>query len=91
MIPLDEEYGRWITTAKRTLKSAEMDLNNGDYNWACFKSQQAAEFAVKAILWGIRRPSYGHAISKLISELEDVPEGVVEASMRLDKYYTAST
>ncbi|MCD6348182.1 MAG: HEPN domain-containing protein [Candidatus Korarchaeota archaeon] len=85
----EEEYGKWMLMARRTLESAKRDLVGGDYNWACFKSQQAAEFAVKAILWGIGRPKYGHATSKLIVELDDVPDEVIEICKRLDKFYTA--
>ncbi len=59
----EDEYKRWIAMAKKTLESARRDLEGGDYNWACFKSQQSAEFAVKAILWGIGEPRYGHAVS----------------------------
>ena len=85
----EEEYEKWMSMAKKTLKSAERDLNGGDFNWSCFKSQQAAEFAVKAFLWGIGKPKYGHAVSKLIKEIDDVPEDIVKACMRLDKFYTA--
>ena len=85
----EEEYERWMSMAKMTLRSARRDLEGGDYNWACFKSQQAAEFAVKALLWGIGRPRYGHAVSKLIGEAGDVPDEVVRACLRLDKFYTA--
>ncbi len=74
----EQEYDKWITMAKRTLESAKRDLSGGDYNWACFKSQQAAEFAVKALLWGIGRPKYGHVVYKLVVELGNVSEEIVE-------------
>ncbi|MCY0883814.1 MAG: HEPN domain-containing protein [Acidianus infernus] len=38
-----------MISAKQTLESARSDLNSGFYNWACFKSQQAAEFTVYGI------------------------------------------
>lgn len=50
----ESEYLRWILFGKRTLDSARGDLGRDDYNWACFKSQQRAEFAVKALLKGPR-------------------------------------
>ncbi len=85
----EEEYSRWMNMAKKTLESARKDLEGTFYNWACFKAQQAAEFAVKAFLWGIGTPKYGHAISKLIGGVDDVPEDIIEAGKRLDKFYTA--
>ena len=84
-----DEFERWMKSAKHTLNSAERDLEGGYYNWACFKAQQAAEFAVKAYLWGVGMPSFGHSLTKLIRELGEVPEDIYEACARLDKFYTA--
>ena len=57
-----EEYSRWMTTSKETLDSARGNLSRGDYNWSCFKAQQAVEFAVKALLYGLGEPPYGHSV-----------------------------
>lgn len=88
---LDEtEYDRWIRASKGTLRSARGDLQRKDYNWACFKAQQAAEFAVKALLHGLGLPAYGHSISGLISTILkdlDVKQEVIQAAKTLDKYY----
>ncbi len=89
---LDEsEYVRWLSSARRTLDSAVGDLGRGDYNWACFKAQQAAEVSVKALLRGLGLPSYGHSISKLVLILRskgvEVPNDIVLKAKKLDKYY----
>ena len=42
----DDEFQRWMVNAKSTLKSADNDKSSEFYNWACFKAQQAAEYAV---------------------------------------------
>ena len=89
---LDEaEYLRWMETSKRTLSSAEGDLERGDFNWACFKAQQAGEYAVKALLHGLGLPAYGHSISKILSELSaekvSVPQEISSAALTLDKLY----
>ncbi len=89
---LDEsEYVRWLSSARRTLDSAVGDLGRGDYNWACFKAQQAAEVGVKALLRGLGLPSYGHSISKLVLILRskgvEVPNDIVLKAKKLDKYY----
>jgi hypothetical protein len=44
MVPLDrEEFGRPFSQARHTLDSARRDAEEGDYDWAAFKAQQAAE------------------------------------------------
>jgi len=48
-----DEYERWLRQAKDTLESAEEDLKNHRFNWSCFKAQQAAEYAVKGLLYGL--------------------------------------
>lgn len=88
---LDEaEYTRWINSSRRTLNSAMGDLSRGDYNWACFKAQQAAELAIKALLHGLGLPAYGHSLSRLLTGIPkslEVKEGIVQAAKTLDKYY----
>jgi HEPN domain-containing protein len=51
----------WMRQANKDLRHAERSLEFGDYEWACFAAQQAAEKAVKALyesrnmeVWGIR-------------------------------------
>ncbi|RLG85714.1 MAG: DNA-binding protein [Thermoprotei archaeon] len=86
-----EEYIRWMESAIRTLESARGDFERGDYNWSCFKAQQAAEMAIKALLHGAGMPAYGHSISRLllllISKNVDVPEKIIEYAKKLDKLY----
>ncbi|MEN3048440.1 MAG: HEPN domain-containing protein [Candidatus Caldarchaeales archaeon] len=89
----DEEYARWMASSKATLDSAAKDLAGGEYNWACFKAHQAAEKALKALLWGLGRPAYGHSLKRLCEEamrLVGDDEEVLEDCRRLDKYYTAT-
>ena len=86
---LDEgEYSRWMRSAKRALESALGDAERGDFNWACFKAQQAAEFAAKALLHGIGAPACGHSVARLLGEVGvQVPSEIVQAAKTLDKYY----
>ena len=89
-----EEYRRWMAQAKRTLRSAEGDLMASYYEWACFKAQQAAEYAVKALLRGLGHAPVGHSITRLLKLLEhrtglNVPEEVMDAAMELDRHYMA--
>jgi HEPN domain-containing protein len=88
---LDEaEYARWINSSRKTLNSALGDLDRGDYNWACFKAQQAAELAVKALLHGLGLSAYGHSISRLLKEIPKslkVQDETIQSAKTLDKYY----
>ena len=87
MLPLDEdEFSRWFRSAENTLSSAESDHGAGFFNWSCFKSQQAAEFAIKAYLRGIGSSSYGHSISHLLREA-GFPSELVDLGKTVDKYY----
>lgn len=65
-------------------------MNGGFYNWAAFKSHQAAEFALKALLYGVGKPARGYALIRLARELGDVPPHVEEALLLLDKFYIPS-
>jgi len=87
---LDEaEYNRWIRSSKEALNSARGDFERGDYNWACFKAQQSAEFAVKALLHGLGLPAYGHSVSGLLTKIpRDLEyQEVIQEAKTLDKYY----
>ncbi len=84
------EFSRWLAMARRTLESAARDVEGGDHNWACFKAHQAAEFAVKGLLYGAGRPARGRSVSKLLEAAEalvEVPGGLVELGKLLDKFY----
>ncbi len=84
------EFSRWLVMARRTLESARRDAESGDFNWACFKAHQAAEFAAKGLLYGAGRPARGHSVYKLLEtakELLSVPEGFLELGKLLDKFY----
>jgi len=85
----EDEFKRWFKMALGTIRSAEGDLERGDYNWACFKAHQSAEFAVKGLLRGLGLGAYGHSVSALLaaapSDLK--AEDVVQQAKTLDKYY----
>ena len=45
-----KESMRWFKQAEKDLKASKNSLKSGDYGWACFQAQQAAEKALKSIL-----------------------------------------
>lgn len=75
MAPLDREE---FAQARPTLASGERDLEEEDYDWASFK----AEYALKALLRGLGRPAFGHALLRLIQALRE--EEVEKAAKGLD-------
>jgi HEPN domain-containing protein len=86
-----DEYRRWLAQARHTLASARRDAEAGDFAWACFKAQQAGEYAVKALLRGLGRPAHGHAIRRLLQEVADLglelSESTRAAGRLLDRHY----
>lgn len=87
----EDEFGRWFNQAENTLSSSDHDLEHGDYNWSCFKAQQAGEYALKALLRGLGRITIGHSALKLLEQLEklgsQVSEQVKDCARSLDKHY----
>ncbi|MBS3943752.1 MAG: HEPN domain-containing protein [Dethiobacter sp.] len=86
-----DEFIRWLKQARHTLSSAERDMFAGDYAWSCFKSQQSAEFALKALVRGAGRFAGGHSTLKLYEVLRDtgfeIPEHLPKWCRDLDRHY----
>ena len=85
-----DEALRWLRQARHTLESIRVDLEGGFYDWACFKSHQAAEFALKALLRAAGVESFGHNLlelwrraARLCRELEPLYECIAS----LNKLY----
>jgi HEPN domain-containing protein len=45
-----ERSADWMRQAEADLRHARHALEDGDYEWSAFASQQAAEKAIKAVL-----------------------------------------
>ncbi|MEW6675100.1 MAG: HEPN domain-containing protein [Nitrospirota bacterium] len=48
----EKEFQRWFKQAEHNLKSSKADAEDGDYDWACFKAQQASEIAILSFIEG---------------------------------------
>ncbi|MFX1520316.1 MAG: HEPN domain-containing protein [Promethearchaeota archaeon] len=86
----DNEYTRWMNQADHTYQSAINDKNNNDFNWSCFKSQQAAEFAIKALLYGLGHTPFGHSLIRLLNEVQNMgtdPSSILSCARILDRHY----
>ena len=46
-----KEAMRWLKQAEKYLTTAKNSLDEGDYEWAYFQSQQSAEKALQSVLY----------------------------------------
>ena len=89
------EYERWMSQARKTYELIDADIEYGGYSWACFKAQQAAEFALKALLRLYGEPGFGHDLPRLYERAKSLcpvePREEVERCVYLlDKMYIPS-
>jgi len=80
----------WFRQALRDLEHAKRSLEFGDYEWACFAAQQAAEKAVKALYQYLGVEAWGHSVSRLLNALPEQfrpPPELIDKAKELDKHY----
>ena len=90
---MTERSKDWFGQAERDLRHARNAKADGDYEWACFAAQQAAEKAVKAVYQRLGLEGWGHSVRQLLGDLatqEPLPEDLKEAGLLLDRYYIAT-
>jgi HEPN domain-containing protein len=63
------EAGRWLSTARDDLDAARILLDGRKFAHVCFLAQQAADKAMKAVLYGHGVEPWGHSVRKLIEAL----------------------
>ncbi|BAL80141.1 HEPN domain-containing protein [Caldisericum exile] len=89
-----EEFERWFKESLYTFESATHDKDLKFYNWACFKFQQAGEYALKALLKAFGKSALGHSLLKLLEEIEnlgiEVSEDLKSSARILDMNYIAT-
>ena len=87
----DEEFHRRFDQAEHTLEPAQRDLSDGDYGWSCFKAQQAREYALKGLLYGLGKMAFGCSTVALLEVLVEsgieVEEALKGITRRSDRHY----
>lgn len=90
-MPVRDDVINWFDSARADMAHARKSLELGDYSWACFAAQQAAEKALKAlIMHALGEYPRGHDLVKLYAMVKasialDLSEGLLA---RLSAYYT---
>ncbi len=85
-----DEATRWLAQAKWDLKASRDSAAAGNYEWACFQAQQAAEKALKSFLYGAGAEPFAlHSLRRLLAECEAVRADFahVRGAAELDRYY----
>ncbi len=61
----------WLRQGQRDLEHARRAAEDGDFEWACFAAQQAAEKVAKAALQHSGLEAWGHSVTALLESLPD--------------------
>lgn len=80
----------WLRQAQHDLDVARTTAGAGQYDWACFAAQQAAEKALKGLYQHHHAEGWGHVLDQLVEGLlPDEPElaRYRDAAKVLDKFY----
>ncbi|MCS7141854.1 MAG: HEPN domain-containing protein [Candidatus Nitrosocaldus sp.] len=84
----------WLESARDDVEDAKRMFDAGRYFRAAFLAQQAAEKALKALFFTVRReePPRLHTVTELYAMLKEhgftLPKGLEEQLSMLNKYYT---
>ena len=91
---INVEEQRWLRQAEKDLESARDSSKAQHYEWACFQSQQAAEKALKAFLYGKGlRAILTQSIRDLVldcSKYEKDFHSLLSEGKTLDSYYIST-
>jgi len=87
---MPERSRDWMRQAEADLRHSKNSLSAGDYKWACFSAQQAAEKAVKALFQKLHLDAWGHNVSMLLGSLPPeipVSQELIDKGKIIDKHY----
>ncbi len=87
---MGNRYLDWFRQAEADLSHANNALEDGDYEWSCFATHQAAEKALKAVFLKLGMDAWGHTLTVLVGNLPasvQPPAKLLSYAKVLDKHY----
>jgi HEPN domain-containing protein len=85
------EFERWRAASDTAFRSAQSQRDAGFFGWACFMSEQAAQFALKALLQAAGRGDKTHDLTSLWEACRsagiDLPPELEDGLKRLSRHY----
>ncbi|MFW9881052.1 MAG: HEPN domain-containing protein [Candidatus Thorarchaeota archaeon] len=88
---MNERTINWITEANWDLENAKILFKNDRFNTVVFHCQQAAEKAVKALLYYNNINGWGHSIHSLLEKYKELRKSnfddIESTALSLDKHY----
>jgi len=88
---MNERTTNWLEEANWDLENARILFENDRFNTVVFHCQQAAEKAVKALLYHNKISGWGHSIHSLLEKYKDLKnanfEDIERIALSLDKHY----
>lgn len=88
---MNNKSKNWLEEAEWDLENAEILLKNKRYNTVVFHSQQAADKALKALLYFNNINGWGHSIFTLLEKYKELKkldlDDLSRYALNLDKHY----
>ncbi|MFX1502074.1 MAG: HEPN domain-containing protein [Promethearchaeota archaeon] len=88
---MNERTANWLEEANWDLENAMILFDNKRFNTVVFHCQQAAEKAVKALLYHNKINGWGHSIHSLLEKYRDLKNAnfkdIERIALSLDKHY----
>ena len=90
----ERRYDAWFKEAQADFKAGNALYDQKLFNLAVFHFLQASEKAMKALLYLNNTRPWGHSITALLDEYEDLGQQVItsikDAALDIEPHYTAS-
>ncbi len=88
---MNERTTNWLEEANWDLGNANILFENDRFNTVVFHCQQAAEKAVKALLYHNKINGWGHSIHSLLEKYKNIKnenfDNIERLALSLDKHY----
>ena len=88
---MNDRTANWLEEANWDLENARILFENDRFNTVVFHCQQAAEKAVKALLYHNKINGWGHSIHSLLEKYKEIKnenfDNIERLALSLDKHY----